>query len=134
MWTWGEGDLNRTEASCSHSAYLPFPLAMERLSKRLGASPHEVAAWLFLSGRTRARPEGMPAQSESALTPGPERGDLRAYLHANELEEPPRFSFDALLPDTACAALGYLLRCPFRKYCRSACLPDLPAPESEKPR
>jgi hypothetical protein len=100
--------MSRPVSSGSQPAYLPFPLALERLRKRLGASPHEVAAWLFLSGRARSRPEGMPAQSESALTPGPERGDLRAYLHANELEEPPRFSFDALLPDTASAPLDYL--------------------------
>jgi hypothetical protein len=50
----------------------------------------------------------MPPQGESARTPGPERGALHAYLHANELEEPPRFSFDALLPDTASAPLDYL--------------------------
>jgi hypothetical protein len=100
--------MSRPVSSGSQPAYLPFPLALERLRKRLGASPHEVAAWLFLSSRTRARPEGMPAQSESALTPGPERGDLRAYLHVNELEDPPRFSFDPLLPDTASAPLDYL--------------------------
>ncbi len=95
--------MSRPVSSGSQPAYLPFPLALERLRKRLGASPHEVAAWLFLSSRTRARPEGMPPQGESARTPGPERGALHAYLHANELEEPPRFSFDALLPDTASA-------------------------------
>ena len=100
--------MSRPVSSGSQPAYLPFPLALERLRKRLGASPHEVAAWLFLSSRTRARPEGMPAQSESALKPGPERGDLRAYLHANELDEPPRFSFDALSPDPASDPLDYL--------------------------
>ena len=79
-------------------AYLPFPLALKHLRERLGASPHEVAAWLFLSGRTRLRPEGAPPQSGSAATGGPAPGELHAYLHANELDEPPRFSFDASRP------------------------------------
>ena len=89
-------------------AYLPFPLALKHLRERLGASPHEVSAWLFLSGRTRLRPEGAPPQSGSAATGGPAPGELHAYLHANELDEPPRFSFDALSPDPASDPLDYL--------------------------
>jgi hypothetical protein len=89
-------------------AYLPFPLALKHLRERLGASPHEVAAWLFRSGQTRLRPEGAPPQSGSAATGGPAPGELHAYLHANELDEPPRFSFDALSPDLASDPLDYL--------------------------
>lgn len=55
-----------------------------------------------------ARPEGMPLQSESARAPGAESGALHAYLHASELEEPPRFNFDALLPDAASRPLDHL--------------------------
>jgi hypothetical protein len=88
--------------------YLPFPIALERLRKRLGASPQEVAAWLFLSGRSTPCPEGAPSQRVGATARVPERGELHAYLHANELDEPPRFSFDALSPDPASDPLDYL--------------------------
>lgn len=60
--------MHRTVDSSSPTLpYLPFPIALERLRKRLGASPQEVAAWLFLSGRTSARTEGATARV-------PERG------------------------------------------------------------
>ena len=52
--------------------YIPYPKAMQQLVQRLGASPEELAAWIFM---------------------GPERGGIAAYVNANELDSPPRFSY-----------------------------------------
>ena len=52
--------------------YIPYPRALALLKDRLGASPAEVAAWVWF---------------------GPETGGLCAYRNANELTEPPRFFF-----------------------------------------
>ncbi len=93
---------------CFVAPQRPFPIALERLRKRLGASPQEVAAWLFLSGRSTPCPEGAPSQRVGATARVPERGELHAYLHANELDEPPGFSFDALSPDPGSDPLDYL--------------------------
>lgn len=54
--------------------YLPFPRALKLLSSRLGATADELAAWVFMG----------------------DTGGLAAYLHANELSPPPRFSYAAL--------------------------------------
>lgn len=68
--------------------YIPYPKAMKLLAKRLGATPEELAAWVWI---------------------GPEDGGLAAYRNANELDPPPRFHFwagnhdpDYLSPLMAC--------------------------------
>ena len=67
--------------------YIAYPKAMKLLAKRLGATPEELAAWVWV---------------------GPEDGGLAAYSHANELDPPPRFCFwtgddpDYLSPMMAC--------------------------------
>ncbi len=52
--------------------YIAYPKAMGQLAKRLGATPEELAAWIWA---------------------GPEDGGIAAYLNANELDPPPRFHF-----------------------------------------
>jgi hypothetical protein len=52
--------------------YIAYPKAMYRLAARLGATPEEVAAWVFW---------------------GPGNSGLAAYVNANELDPPPRFHF-----------------------------------------
>lgn len=52
--------------------YIPYPKAMQQLVQRLGASPEELAAWIWT---------------------GPERGGIAAYVNANELDSPPRFAY-----------------------------------------
>jgi hypothetical protein len=52
--------------------YIPYPKAISRLMCRLDATPEELAAWIWL---------------------GSDAGGLAAYLHANELNPPPRFGF-----------------------------------------
>lgn len=52
--------------------YVAYPKAMQQLAKRLGASPEELAAWIWT---------------------GPEDGGIAAYVNANELVPPPRFSY-----------------------------------------
>lgn len=52
--------------------YIAYPKAMHQLAARLGATPEELAAWMWL---------------------GPEHAGLAAYVNANELEPPPRFHF-----------------------------------------
>ena len=68
--------------------YVAYPKAMQQLAKRLGASPEELAAWIWT---------------------GPEDGGIAAYVNANELEPPPRFSYsyfvgtsDYIAPLMAC--------------------------------
>lgn len=52
--------------------YIAYPKAMQKLAQRLGASPEELAAWIWT---------------------GPEDGGIAAYVNANELDPPPRFSY-----------------------------------------
>ena len=52
--------------------YVAYPKAMHKLTVHLGATPAELAAWVWL---------------------GPKDGGLAAYLNANELDPPPRFCF-----------------------------------------
>ena len=68
--------------------YIAYPKAMQRLVQRLGASPIELAAWIFY---------------------GPQLGGITAYVNANELDPPPRFSYsyfvgtsDYIAPLMAC--------------------------------
>lgn len=52
--------------------YIAYPKAICRLIDRLGATPEELALWVWL---------------------GPDTGGLAAYVNANELDPPPRFVF-----------------------------------------
>ena len=52
--------------------YVAYPRALHQLADRLGATPEEMAAWIFA---------------------GPDDGGIAAYLNANELDPPPRFHF-----------------------------------------
>ncbi|NDP39896.1 MAG: hypothetical protein GZ093_14290 [Rhodoferax sp.] len=68
--------------------YIAYPNAMHQLTRRLGATPEELAAWIWL---------------------GPKDGGLAAYLNANELVPPPRFFYatgsdthDYIAPLMAC--------------------------------
>ena len=53
------------------ASYIAYPKAMQQLVQRLGASPEELAAWIWI---------------------GPKDGGIAAYMNANELDPPPRFS------------------------------------------
>ena len=53
--------------------YIAYPKAMKLLTKRLGATPEELAAWVFI---------------------GQEDGGLAAFRNANELDPPRKFYFD----------------------------------------
>lgn len=68
--------------------YVAYPKAMQQLAYRLGASPEELAAWIWT---------------------GPEQGGIAAYVNANELDPPPRFAYayfvgtsDYIAPLMAC--------------------------------
>ena len=68
--------------------YIAYPKAMHQLAQRLGASPEELAAWIWI---------------------GPKHGGIAAYVNANELDSPPRFSYsyfvgssDYIAPLMAC--------------------------------
>lgn len=68
--------------------YLAYPKAMQRLAERLGATPEELAAWIWC---------------------GPQKGGIAAYMNANELDPPPRFFYatgsdnqDYIAPLMAC--------------------------------
>ena len=76
--------------------YIPYPKAMTQLAERLGASPEELAVWVFM---------------------GPELGGLPAYLNANELDPPPEFCFDPYLGDDPDCRdyLSPLMACWFRQ-------------------
>lgn len=52
--------------------YVAYPKAMRQLTARLGATPEELAAWIWL---------------------GPKDGGIAAYMNANELDPPPRFFY-----------------------------------------
>ncbi len=56
--------------------YLPYTRVARTLAERLGATPEEIAAWVFM---------------------GSDANGLSAYLNANELDSPPRFSFEDLM-------------------------------------
>jgi len=58
--------------------YVAYPKAMHQLAARLGATPEELAAWIWS---------------------GPKDGGIAAYMNANELDPPPRF-FHAYPVDT----------------------------------
>ncbi len=68
--------------------YVAYPKAMHQLTARLSATPEELAAWIWL---------------------GPQDGGIAAYMNANELDPPPRFSYttgsddqDYIAPLMAC--------------------------------
>jgi len=68
--------------------YMAYPKVMHQLTTRLGATPEELAAWIWN---------------------GPKDGGIAAYLNANELDPPPRFlyatgsaSHDYIAPLMAC--------------------------------
>lgn len=65
---------SETSTAAHHSAvrYVAYPKAMAQLRKRLGATPEELAAWIWS---------------------GPKDGGIVAYVNANELDPPPRFHF-----------------------------------------
>lgn len=67
---------NKQDASHAKTApavrYIAYPRAMHQLAQRLSASPEELAAWVWT---------------------GPEHGGIAAYVNANELDSPPRFSY-----------------------------------------
>lgn len=80
--------------------YIAYPRAMKRLRERLGATPQEVAAWLFFSE-----------------TPG----RLVAYTNANELDPPPKFGFSDTEGDDY---VSPLMACWFRRGDIEAFEPD----------
>lgn len=55
--------------------YIAYPKALHHLRERLGSTPEELAAWVWL---------------------GSDTGGLTAYLNVNELDPPPRFNFGEL--------------------------------------
>jgi len=55
--------------------YTAYPKALRHLRQRLGATPEELAAWVWF---------------------GPQHGGLTAYLNVNELDPPPQFYFGEL--------------------------------------
>jgi hypothetical protein len=68
--------------------YLAYPKAMHQLAERLGATPAELAGWIYC---------------------GPTDGGIAAYMNANELDPPPRFFYatenddqDYIAPLMAC--------------------------------
>ncbi len=71
--------------------YIAYPKALDRLKDRLRATREELAAWVFM---------------------GPKVGGLAAYTNANELDPPPRFSFDYFMGEDYIAPL---MRCWFWK-------------------
>jgi hypothetical protein len=80
-------DLSLTEPVRA-TRYVAYPKAMQQLAARLGATPEELAVWIWL---------------------GPKDGGIAAYMNANELDPPPRFfyaaggdSHDYIAPLMAC--------------------------------
>lgn len=65
--------VTRIDDNVDVKSYIAYPKALKRLTARLGTTPEELAAWLFL---------------------GPKLGGLSAYQNANELDRPPRFHFE----------------------------------------
>lgn len=70
--------------------YIAYPKAMRILSEGLGATPEELAAWIFLG-----------------LSDG-----IAAYRNANELDPPPRFHFDSFMGEDY---LSPMMACWFRE-------------------
>ena len=66
----------QANSSATTPKYVPYPKALSQLTLRLGASADELAAWIFM---------------------GQAHGGIDAYLHANELDSPPRFSYGRLV-------------------------------------
>lgn len=64
---------NSSDAPTASVKYVPYPKAMQQLARRFNATPEELAAWVWM---------------------GPAIGGLSAYLNANELNPPPRFTYD----------------------------------------
>jgi hypothetical protein len=61
-----------SEPFSAGSDFMAYPAALRDLSRRFGATADEMAAWVFY---------------------GPDQGGLAAYVNANELDPPPRFSY-----------------------------------------
>ncbi len=80
-----EGAPSRIKRDAAHEEpafavlYIAYPKAMQQLAQRLGASPEELAAWIFM---------------------GPEDGGIVAYVNANELASPPRFNYSYFVGTT----------------------------------
>jgi len=86
------GDLSDEAARTDEDfEYIAYPRAMKRLRERLGATPEEVAAWVFW---------------------GETHGGLVAYTNANELDPPPRFHFIHTMGDDY---VSPLMACWFRR-------------------
>lgn len=86
----GEQDSGAVISERTTTEYVAYPKAMRRLKVRLGASPQELAAWIFYQ---------------------PEQGGIAAYLNANELKPPPRFKF--VTGDESDDYVAPLMRCWF---------------------
>lgn len=72
--------------------YIAYPKAIKKLTARLGATPEELAAWVWM---------------------GPADGGIAAYTNANEMRPPPRF-FYAVGSDSY-DYIGPLMACWFRE-------------------
>ena len=75
-------------APATATRYIAYPIAMDRLKLRLGATPAELAGWIWA---------------------GPKNGGIAAYINGDELDPPPRFryaiggdSHDYIAPLMAC--------------------------------
>ncbi len=95
------GDLPDESAATDEGfEYIAYPRAMRRLRERLGATPEEVAAWVFW---------------------GETHGGLVAYTNANELDPPPKFGFFYTMGDDY---VSPLMACWFRRDDIEAFQPD----------
>ncbi|MCM8612808.1 MAG: hypothetical protein NFW17_12050 [Candidatus Accumulibacter sp.] len=95
------GDLSDESARKDEDfEYIAYPRAMKRLRERLGATPEEVAVWVFW---------------------GETLGGLVAYTNANELDPPPRFHFIHTMGDDY---VSPLMACWFRRDDIEAFEPD----------
>lgn len=83
--------LDADKVSAPTTDYIAFPKAMKILADRLGATPEELAVWIFM---------------------GPDTGGIAAYRNANELNPPPRFYFDCFMGEDY---LSPLMACWFRQ-------------------
>lgn len=85
----GEGvESSSTLESCAQ--YVAYPKAIKLLIERLDATQEELAAWVWM---------------------GPKDGGIAAYLHANELDSPPRFYYDYFMGENY---IGPLMGCWFQ--------------------
>lgn len=78
--------LLKQQPAVVQTEYIAYPKAMKLLTAKLGAKPEEVGVWVWF---------------------GSGQGGLNAYVNANELSPPPKFSFahlgwDYLSPLMAC--------------------------------